>query len=815
MSQTVQAEKTIEAVEIPKQQKKKLRFNSFGIRLFSLIMGGAIVSIAGVAFLFSEVIKNQAEDQIQITLESKVARIHEVTDRAETLAYSLGVSVGTLHIRGAETTGTYQELTRQLFDEHPDYILGLGFGQKQNGVLPNEDWFYPFYEADSVVGEAALPTTESAKSSRYVDRASADNFYPETEAYQRYFLPQQRVWTAPYADVRSTLLTHYSPIVTDSGEWLGTAVIDVDGDYLSEMLDRPVFQNGGQLMLLSTDGNVIANPAAANDNVAVEGQTFTDIPGLSEIWPQISAEATSSTETTGLIEGETGYWSYVRLPEQSWLVLAYVPYRTVFGQIATIALSTVLLAGLLMLILVAIAVRYLNRRLRPVINECQRLSIEDDSVTEKMANQDELSQLSTSFFNLLEQLQLSQTQVKLEAAHATEVEEKLSQIQARSSASQLRKQRVSRQLEALLPANKPKDSNTSRVNSPSMQRLQQELTQLTQAVSMLAEDDWLFGAIAPEYLNELSDELNRNQLSQNLSQTFVQVVAALTHFSQLLSAYYRTNEHVQGIEQDMLTASNELRSQKDLLAKLQQWSRAHGDLFAGLTQQISLIDRQATDTESTIRQREAAQIADAVAGFKGTAQQLQQQMRSLFSATEDINRRAKQYQRITSTAQVLIMNATTLSISASRRLEPADYENLVTQFRSKESELKKLTQQLEDAKEQHYQSSEQVDALVSTLRQNMNTFDQSVRQLDNVLGSSVQLQRQDQTAAKEIHHASQRASTMQQQLFDQLQTLQQLIEETASLTTATETQISRTLQQTRQVSDIRADVPLALPKAKD
>ncbi|MEO0808998.1 MAG: hypothetical protein AAFY33_22100, partial [Cyanobacteria bacterium J06643_4] len=367
----------------------------------------------------------------------------------------------------------------------------------------------------------------------------------------------------------------------------------------------------------------------------VEGQTFTDIPGLSEIWPQISAEATSSTETTGLIEGETGYWSYVRLPEQSWLVLAYVPYRTVFGQIATIALSTVLLAGLLMLILVAIAVRYLNRRLRPVINECQRLSIEDDSVTEKMANQDELSQLSTSFFNLLEQLQLSQTQVKLEAAHATEVEEKLSQIQARSSASQLRKQRVSRQLEALLPANKPKDSNTSRVNSPSMQRLQQELTQLTQAVSMLAEDDWLFGAIAPEYLNELSDELNRNQLSQNLSQTFVQVVAALTHFSQLLSAYYRTNEHVQGIEQDMLNASNELRSQKDLLAKLQQLSRAHGDLFAGLTQQISLIDRQATDTESTVRQREAAQIADAVAGFKGTAQQLQQQMRSLFSATED------------------------------------------------------------------------------------------------------------------------------------------------------------------------------------
>lgn len=227
------------------------------------------------------------------------------------------------------------------------------------------------------------------------------------------------------------------------------------------------------------------------------------------------------------------------------------------------------------------------------------------------------------------------------------------------------------------------------------------------------------------------------------------------------------------------------------------------------------MNRQATDTDSTLRQREAAQTADAVAGFKGTAQQLQQQMRSLFSATEDVNRRVSQYQRITSTAQVLIMNATTLSISASRRLEPADYQKLVTQFRSKEAELKNLTQQLEEAKEQHYQSSKQVDTLVSAIRQNMNTFDQSVRQLDSALGSSIQLQQQDQTAARDIHHASQQASHMQQQLIEQMQILQQLIEETTGLTTATETQISRTLQHTRQVTDIRADVPLALPKAKD
>ncbi|MEO1300542.1 MAG: hypothetical protein AAFW75_33210, partial [Cyanobacteria bacterium J06636_16] len=271
---------------------------------------------------------------------------------------------------------------------------GLGFGQAEYGVLPSQQWLFPYYHsAPSAIAPADAEPAETQSEAIYVDQAAPENFYPETERYRDYFLPQTNLWTTPYQSDRGVLLTYYAQMFDPQGEWLGTAVIDVDGTYLSAVLDEPVLRDGGELLLLSTTGNVIANPANPSE---LGTQTYEDIPGLGEVWSQMSSDA------PGFLEGETGYWAYTQIPERDWVLWAYVPYNVVFGRVMLITLGATTVVGLLLAAMVALVLRYLKRRLQPALAECHRLSETDDAMLEKLQNKDEIDQLSASFFYLLE-----------------------------------------------------------------------------------------------------------------------------------------------------------------------------------------------------------------------------------------------------------------------------------------------------------------------------------------------------------------------------------------------------------------------------
>lgn len=385
---------TVKPVQIKRsgdtsQRRHRFRINSFGLRLFLMMMGGVVVGIGGMAFLFGETVKYQAEDQIEATLTNKVSTINDVIDQAEILAYGLNISVKTLHVRRAETPETYQELTRQLFQGRPNFVSGLGFGQKGYGILPSQQWFFPYYQ--SLPSGSASASTEVV----YVDQVKPDYFYPETDRYRDYFLPQVDRWTTPYSSDRGSLLTYYSQIFDDQRTWLGTVVIDIEATHLSDLLDQPVFRDGGELVLLTRGGEIIAYPSRPEGD---DPQTYEDIATLKGMWPQIG------TERSGFLEGATGYWAYTQIPERNWVLLAHVPYSTVFGPVTLITLGATTVAGLLLMGVVVLAIRYLNHRLRPVLDECHRLSEIDDAMARRLRHKDELEQLSFSFFNLLEQL---------------------------------------------------------------------------------------------------------------------------------------------------------------------------------------------------------------------------------------------------------------------------------------------------------------------------------------------------------------------------------------------------------------------------
>ena len=375
-----------------------LRLNSFGGRLFWMIMLGALAGMGGMAFLFSGMLKLQAQDQVRSNIDSKGNAIASVTKSAETLAYSLGVSATTLHERGAQFPDTYRELVLQLFEGRPDFVVGLGMGQSENGLLVDQPWLFPYY---SVVG-----ATEKVDSQviRYEDFADdVGEFYPDSQRYRDYFLPQRSIWTTPYQKKQSRLLTYYYPLFNREGAWLGTTLVDIDTAYLTTLLDDVVFQQAGNFLLVTKSGEVIADPSRE----ALETQTYQDIPGLAAIWQQIDGES------SGFVQGKNGYWAYTTVPGQDWRLFGFVPYKAIYGRIVRIATITTGLMGLLLGSVVFLAISRLNQRIKPILLQGNEFVNDgNDSLVPASTEQDELEQLSLSFFNILNQVNLHQETIR-------------------------------------------------------------------------------------------------------------------------------------------------------------------------------------------------------------------------------------------------------------------------------------------------------------------------------------------------------------------------------------------------------------------
>lgn len=389
-----------------------LRLDSFAGKLFWMIMLGALSGVGGMAFLFSEMVKYQAEDQVHSTLNGKINAISSVSKAAETLAYGLGVSATTLHERQAQFPDTYRELTLQLFENRPEFVVGLGVGQSENGLIVEQPWLFPYYWAPS--------SDADSQDVIYEDLADDQGeFYPESDRYEQYFVPRREVWTEPYQQNASQLITYYLPLFGNDGDWLGTTFVDIDRQYLNNLLDVPVFHQQGHFLLVTHAGNIVVDPSNPDNDLT----TYEEIVDLKAIWPSINRR-----QGTGFLEGETGYWAYASVPGQNWLVMGFVPYSAVFNRIALITLISTVLTVTLLSLAITLAVRSLNRRLRPVLNQCNQLAETDRTLLAQWDQQDDLNQLSLAFFNMLERLNLNaetirknEQKLEKEALHADQV----------------------------------------------------------------------------------------------------------------------------------------------------------------------------------------------------------------------------------------------------------------------------------------------------------------------------------------------------------------------------------------------------------
>lgn len=565
-----------------------LHLNSFGGRLFWMIMVGALAGMGGMAFLFSETLKRQAEDQVLGNIDSKVNAIASVTESAETLAYSLGVSATTLNDRGAQFADTYRELVLQLFDGRPDFVVGLGLAQSEYGIIEDQQWLFPYYSVLSSVEASAF----NQDVTRYEDFADdRGEFYPETERYEEYFLSQESAWTDPYQGEANRLLTYYYPLFNGEGRWIGTTLVDVDSDYLANLLNDEVFQQAGSFLLMTRSGTLIADPT----DPTAEVKTYEDIPGLASVWPQLGESP------SGFLSGEAGYWAYSTVPGQDWLLFGYVPYQAIYGRILRIAAITTGLMGLLLATVVYLAIRKLNQRIKPILLQGNEFAREDDLLLAALGQKDELEQLSLSFFNILNQLNLHQETIRQQ-------EETISQ-------SNLRADQVTEKFLAF--ANQIDDE--VRAQQALLKKMQQQLTdQAGQYRTLDSRLDALFtlAQTLGGFLESMPSEAESAQLFETLDQRILALSSALDQLnpadkaqSQALMAQLMTDMANLKAYDRQRHSLEKLRTQTTNINQTRQATVAHSQTMVTAAQSITQILSEIEAITQTLN-RDTKQVSD-------------------------------------------------------------------------------------------------------------------------------------------------------------------------------------------------------------
>lgn len=409
----------------------KLQFHTFklaihhsiGARLLFYVLGTALISLIGMSYLFYKVLQERTEQVIITNLEVQVKYIEVQLARVEEAMHSLASSVSVMHETSAKhILEDYKQLAFNFYLNRPSLVVGTGFGQVPHKIAPDREGFWHYFYTDpkdpTAVGEVLPPPHNSI---RYADLLVTDNYFTQTY----YTLPvsqRKATWTDSYKWYTITMVSFVSPIFTKNNELLGIAGADIDVTELTRQIKMPLNREHGYHVLLTDKGDLLSYPPMPEKAINIEN--YQQVPDIAAIWDILQNNQRGFTHYNG------NFWAYQRVANTKWLMMVSVPESIIILSAVQITLFGAFVAGGILILVVISFIRWLNNRLQPILNECDRL-IQDTAKLNKTAiptlhkNMDEIEVLSHSFYHMTKQLERSFSQLEEKVRErTTELNEK-------------------------------------------------------------------------------------------------------------------------------------------------------------------------------------------------------------------------------------------------------------------------------------------------------------------------------------------------------------------------------------------------------
>jgi signal transduction histidine kinase len=393
--------------------------HSIGARLLFYVLGTALISLMGMSYLFYNILQERAEQAIITNLEVQVKFIEVQLARAEEAMRSLASSVSVMHESSTKhTLEDYKQLSFNFYLNRPSLVVGTGFGQTPHKIESSREGFWHYFYTDpkdpSAVGEVLPPPYDSI---RYADLFVTDQYF--TQTYYTLPVSQRRaIWTDSYKWYSITMVSFLSPIYNKNNELLGIAGADIDVSELTRQIKMPLNWEQGYHVLLTEKGDLLSYPPQPEKAINIEN--YQQIPDISAIWNILQGNQKGFTHYNG------NFWAYQRVANTKWLMLVSVPETMIIFSAVKITLIGVFVAGGILMFVVISFVQWLNRRLQPILDECDRL-IQSTTKLNKSAvpvlhkNMDEIEVLSHSFYHMTKQLEQYFSQLE-EKVHERTIE---------------------------------------------------------------------------------------------------------------------------------------------------------------------------------------------------------------------------------------------------------------------------------------------------------------------------------------------------------------------------------------------------------
>jgi signal transduction histidine kinase/FixJ family two-component response regulator len=361
----------------------RMRSKSIGSGLFFAVMGGAVVGLGSIAILFYQVLQQQAETQIRDTLTTEVNAIESKLTPVQQSLQNLAGTTQLLQKQKVEKTEDYDALLLDFFLKRPSLVMGMSLQQTPYGILKNKKWHAAYYYADqNLSGQIGQRLPAPNSKILYADLVKEDNS-PNQPYYKDTIAAGKDTWLEPYEWYNITMATSNHLLLDQQRKPVGFVAMDVNLTALSAQIKQSVMRDTGYFVVLSEQGNLVSYPP---DPTKVR-QSYQKISALKSIWPKFQ------TQKSGMIHADGKYWAYQRIPTTNWLILAVVPQSVVLLPVLSISLGGTLSAAIVLAVIVTLFVRRLNIRLKPILEECQKL-IESDAERLQRTSVDECSSQS-------------------------------------------------------------------------------------------------------------------------------------------------------------------------------------------------------------------------------------------------------------------------------------------------------------------------------------------------------------------------------------------------------------------------------------
>ena len=738
---------------------RKPRFNSIGTVLFISVMGGALVSLGGISFFFYQSLKQQALTQISNSLNTEIVAIEGKLEPVKQSMRDLAGTAEVLSSKKVINPDLYDALLLDSFRHRPSLGMGVAMEQTPYAMLSDRQWHGTYFYLDQKDPKQpgkrlAAPDDQVFR----VDLLKEDN-YPNQPYFKDVVALGKESWTEPYSWY-GIPMTSFSTIMRDRAQKiLGITAIDVNLGALSGQIPKSVIRDQGYFVLASEQGKLMSYPPAPDR--AKNQSSYDTVPELKAIWSKLTPD---KQQQSGLLWTGGKFWAYQRVPSTNWLMLAAVPEGVVIGPVLTITVAGAVGASLLLATIILLFVRNLNRRLRPILDECNKLAQADADTEAQMQQQDEIGRLSTSFFNLLKQVAANEDRIRDEVSRTVQTQEQLKQAE---------------------------------LSQQEGDALSMEVIHILDVVSAVEEGDLTIQAeVSDRATGLVADTLNR--LLEKLGQVLAQVFAAAEQVSAGSSALGQLAE----------TVANNAAIQAQEVEQVLQLTQQVGESAQNSARTVDRSNQSLTEVQSAVEQGQVAleSMTEGIDVLKQGTDRIIQKMKTLGEFVGLADQFVQDQSQIASLTQVLALNATLVAARASEQRDPRQFLVVAREFEAIAAQVSTLAQQTNEGLFTLQQRTDQIHSVVSTIDGEVQSLgglvsgfttgvEQSNQIFSNVRSSTVDVVQAGEGVARssdEILHATQSTAQAMNDIAD-------LAKRTALLTQSTRLQSEQMQQLSRKL----------------